>query len=353
MSSRREQDHFIRCFSLLFLFLLSFFSSRSQEQSCDFLMSYAKTNTRQAIKKYIVNTINRNPNQQDCFFENSVNLLKNNTNRDTIENIFNVWFAISKDECGPKLCYLNSLRETKAFKSEHCSILKSIYQKCPKDNIDHDYLFKAINCPSYTCEEIDSIFKTRTDTFDLNETKAITNLLAQRNCHTSRTYLKYNEEIITKEPTFNSLYNQAKIYQELNQKRDAYTFFAKAEKIARLPEQRAICYLGIARLLEKQNEYSKAKDFAQLASENDPINQESFVFLAQLFSKSEQICQPLSDYERCGLYLLIAQLYHKAGAKNERDKYLSKSGIEKILQEAKVKTVRLNCFINQEIELKK
>ena len=72
--------------------------------------------------------------------------------------------------------------------------------------------------------------------------------------------------------------------------------------MARLSEQKSVCFLGIAKLLEKQKQYEKAKEFGELASEMNPLNQESFVFLAQLFEKAITLCNFKSELESCGVY---------------------------------------------------
>ena len=221
-----------------------------------------------------------------------------------------------------------------------------------KSNLELKY--QAINCPEFTCLAIDTLFVT--DSLTLNQAKIISNLLTQRKCTSSKTYLKCNELVILKEPTFNSLYNQAEIYADLDSLNKAYLFYTRAEKTARLSEQKSACFLGIAKLLEKQKQYEKAKEFGELASELNPLNQESFVFLAKLFEKAIILCEFKSEFVQSGIYLLAAKLYTKAGLNNLKDEYIIKSRIDELIKKEIIKsnqTVKLGCFINKEIELRK
>lgn len=214
--------------------------------------------------------------------------------------------------------------------------------------------YQAISCIEFSCLAIDSLFTT--DSLTIDQAKIITNLLTQRNCTSSKTYLKCNELILTKEPTFNSLYKQAKIYADLDSINKAYIFYARAEKMARLSEQKSDCFLGIAKLLEKQKQYEKAKEFGELASEMNPLNQESFVFLAQLFEKAITLCNFKSELELCGVYLMTAKLYAKARLERLKNDCIKKSRID-VLTKAEViksnQTIKIGCFVHKEIELRK
>lgn len=214
--------------------------------------------------------------------------------------------------------------------------------------------YQVINCVELPCIATDSLFTT--DSLSIDQAKIIANLLAQRNCTSSKTYLKCNELIVQKEPTFNSLYNNAKTYASLDSTNKAYLFYTRAEKMARMAEQKSNCFLGIAKLLEKQKHYDKAKEFGELASELNPLNQESFVFLAQLFEKAIRLCGLESELAQCGIYLMIAKLYAKAGLESFKNDCIKKSKIDILTQHELIKsnqTIKIECFINKEIELRK
>lgn len=214
--------------------------------------------------------------------------------------------------------------------------------------------YQAIGCTEFSCLAFDSLFIT--DSLTIDQAKITSNLLAQRKCTSSKTYLKCNELIVSKEPTFNSLYNQANIYADLDSLNKAYLFYTRAEKMARMSEQKSDCFLGIAKLLEKQKQYDKAKEFGELASELNPLNQESFVFLANLFKKAITLCGLKSEVERCGLYLIVSKLYAKAGLESLKNDGIVKSRIDELVKKETIKpnqTIRIGCFINKEIELRK
>ena len=215
--------------------------------------------------------------------------------------------------------------------------------------------FQAINCIEFTCLGIDSLFASN-DSVTLDQAKIICNLLSQRNCTSSKIFLKYSEQVVLKEPTYNALFNLAKRYSKLDSLNKAYLFFTRAQKIARLEEQKSDCFLGIAKLLEKQKHYEKAKEFGELAAELNSLNQESFVFLAELFEKAISFCEFKSELTQCGMYLIIAKLYQKAGLNKVRDTYIVKSKIDELLKTATIQnnqTIKIACFIHKEIALRK
>jgi tetratricopeptide (TPR) repeat protein len=270
-------------------------------------------------------------------------LRKRDMNR-TIRNIFLFFFS---------LILFSTL--SVFSQNKNCSELIDSISSLKKQKINIELKYHAINCQEFSCLAIDSLISTN-DSITLNQAKIICNLLAQKKCTLSKTFLRCNELILSKEPTFNALYMQANIYAHIDSLNKAYLYYTRAEKISNLSEQKSDCFLGIAKLLEKQKQYEKAKEFAELASELNSLNQESFVFLAELFEKAVSICGLKSEIIQCGVYLLTSKMYNKAGLKDLSEKYKVKSRINELIKLETIKsnqTIKLGCFINKEIELRK
>jgi tetratricopeptide (TPR) repeat protein len=247
-----------------------------------------------------------------------------------------------------KLCESNGLLNVDSLWNYAASKQKDTAWQETRTKLEYQVLL----CEHYPCAKLDSLFLRRIGTASLEEAKIYASLLAQRQCAQSTSYLKAQQIISEKEPTFNSLFNQAKLLQKERRLSEASTAYAKAEKMARIPPQKSACYLGIAQCLEKQKINNKAKEFALLASEADPQNQESFLFLAQLYQKAEATCAFANEGEKLGVQLLIAQNLQKAGKKEEAAVYTNK------VNSIKTKTalpdkVKVGCFVNEEVELKK
>ena len=308
-------------------------------------------------KQEIFQILTKNPAQTDCFFEQIIAKNAPTTNVDSILNLFSIWKTVSPNPCKADFNNELFLIQNASIKTSipRCETLYTFYKQCGKSYFNHPLRNAAFDCENFNCESLDSLF-FQNGKIELEDAKKLSSLFAQKNCTNSSTYLKAQATIIEQEPNFNALYHQAELYRNANKMPEAYAYYAKAEKYASFQEQKSVCYLGIARLLEKQKEYSKAKDFGILATEADTKNQESFVFLATLYQKAESVCAFKAEVERCALSLLIAKMYAQAGKNTEKEQFIIKSKYDILVKAGTIipKTTQyLACFIDTEIELNK
>lgn len=389
----------------------------AQLNNCDSLVLLLKSKKLSEGRKLISKTLNLKPSQSTCFYQTAIkvydsSIVKSPSNvflKDSIFKILNLWNIVN-NSCEvlneeAKSYYLYQ-KDDKNYKENICPYLRTSFLNCqiaqfyPESILslnecflsnaynreqthysckleekiwsylnDHQKLtfnpewkiFKnrvrnaLLSCPFITCEKLDSLFLNEVEFQDLKETKRLNSILSQKNCVANKLYAATSEKIFAVEPSFNGLYQYAITNKKNGLLTNSYNYFIKAEKQANSKQQKSLCYQGIAELLELQKNYGKAKEFAQIAIENDPDNQESFVFLAHLFTKADSICT-LKSLEKSALYILIANNYKKGGLKAESDRYYEKSDIDNLIKKGTIgkgQKISLECFIKEEILLAK
>ncbi|MBC7391126.1 MAG: hypothetical protein H7329_18110 [Opitutaceae bacterium] len=389
----------------------------AQLNSCDSLRLFLKSHNLSEGRKVIFRTLNHQPSQGSCFYQTALeiydsSLVKSPSNtllKDSIFKILNLWSVIN-NSCEvlneeAKRYYLYK-KDDKHYKDDICPYLRTSFLNCqtaqfsPESilSLNECFLISTYNreetqysckleekiwlylnnhqqltgnpewkifknrvrnalltCPFITCAKLDSLFVNEIESQDLKAIKQLNSILSQKNCIANKLYAATAEKILIAEPSFNGLYNFGITSNKNGSLTKAYSSFIKAEKLAPSKQQKSLCFLRIAELLEVQKNYEKAKEFAQIAIENDPDNQESFVFLAHLFAKADSICT-LKSLEKAALYILIANNYKKGGLIAESNNYYQKSDIDNLIKKGTItkgqKTL-IECFIKEEILLTK
>jgi hypothetical protein len=302
--------------------------------------------------------LSKRQGQPDCFYEKSLILFKghsDNASLDSVKRICTVWESVNPNPCLATSTYTQFLADHYTSENQvlFCEAAHRTFSSCPGSTTSLRSKQLAILCPTFSCSSIDSLLD-KAFPLDLMETKKTISLLAQRGCTQGKTYEKLNQSLLDQEPSFNSLYHRAENDRETGKLNDAYHYYSKAEKIARSKEERSLCYLGIAKTLERQKNWAGAKDFATMAAETDAQNPESFVLLAQVLLVAEKECSFSSQEEKCALYLLVAQAYKCAKKTKEASNYFQKSSLGHLVpQTSPPSKIKLGCFINEEVELKK
>lgn len=380
----------------------------------DSLHFFAKTKDYKKARSFIYKTLNRKTTQTDSFFETSIALLDSagfnhadsakayfsvwrasSTHPWMIDNIKGKWFSkrwltTANDSYRLELEFYLSLFQKRGelpfeenahailhnylcdfiIRDSATHLVDSLWKwyvvpnlQSSRNELWHNKLTMAIQrqlftCPNLSCKAIDSlyfpfiIYKTQ----DLSFQKIAVNLLTQKGCTTSQSIINANQAVTISEPNFASLYAQGMSYKEIGSLQKAYHHFAQAEKISAIPQQKALCYLRIAEISQLQELYKQAKDFAQLALTYDPMNPESFVFLAKLYERALYVCRPLSLIDSCAIHLLIRTNYGLAGWHELANLHLEKSNLDALLKSGKIvlnQKQNLTCFINEEVVLKK
>lgn len=293
---------------------------------------------------------------EDCFYQSGLSLFEKDVlfSLDSAAKIYRVWQTVSTYHCLPSKVYLDLLRSRYSSGTQEvfCSEFKEHYSSCPKKEIPTGLKPYAVFCPSISCSDLDSLYKNE-DSLSLEQAKQLLSLLAQREC-TTGIYSSLNARILAHEPSYSGLFQQALIFKNAGNYSSSQHYFTQAEKLARSPDQKASCYLGIAETFKLQKNYGKAKDFASFAAEFEPTNPQSFLFLADLYLLAESECNFKIDEQKRALYVLIADCYLKAGNTQKESSYRTKS-IDKQSTNTNVypKKIQLKCFINENITLTK
>ncbi len=402
---------------LIFFLLISVGQVYAQLNNCDSLRILLRSKKLSEARKVISKRLNQHPSQSICFYKTALeiydsSIAKPSSNlllKDSILKILDLWRIVIND-CDllneEAKRYYQYRKNDKNYKEDICPYLRTNFLNCQISKfypeailslsecfLNNNYnreetlysckleesiwsylkvnqhfslqpeweIFKnrvryaLFSCPFISCDKIDSLFFSELESQDLKQIKRLNSILAQKNCVSNKLYAATLEKILDAEPSFNGLYQFAIINKIRGLTSESYTYYIKAEKLASTKAQKSLCYLGIAELLEIQKNYEKAKDFVHIAIENDPDNQESFVFLANLFLKAETICT-LNLSEKTALYILIAKNYRMGGLNADSEKYYQKSDIENLTKKGIIvigQKTKIGCFINEEVLLTK
>ncbi len=337
--------------------LLSSLPLRGQQLACSQVDSLLATKSPTQGTLFIFQTLSRLPRQPSCFYEKAIRLYQNRSDGgaiDSVERLCTLWETISPTPCPAKEAYLQFLADhfQSQTKDRFCRTAHELSEKCKEKKWSSRSLQLILLCPEFSCAELDTLLGN--DSLNLQESKKNMSLLAQRGCTHTKSYTRLSLAVLEKEPNFNGLFYQAELFREQGNTKDAYHYYAKAEKMSASKEEQAFCYLGIAKTLELQKNWAGAKDFATMSSEADPKNPESFVFLAHLLQVGEKICAFHSQEEKCALYLLIAEAFEQAKRTTDAQAYRQKSNQENPLKGPDTSAkVLLGCFINKEVSIKK
>jgi len=345
-----------RIFLSLFIYLFIQQIVKSQPRLCAHLDSLKVLGQNKNAKRFVFASLSM-PNlpKEDCFYQNGLSLFEEGVHfsLDSVEKIYRVWQTVCTRPCVPMTAYLEVMRRnyTPVTQDAYCNVFKELYSACQEEKIPSDLKPYGLLCPSITCQDVDSIYKTEKPSISIEQAKQLLSLLTQKECTNSALYTQTHLLILEKEPSFAGLFQQAQNYKNKGNQTESQHYFTKAEKLARTPEQKANCYLGIAETFQLQKNYGKAKDFASFAAETDNKNPQSFLFLANLYQLAEIECGFRSKEEKRALYTLIASCYDKGGDAETAASYRERSKRNSVEAPISTKTIQLRCFINENVTL--
>ena len=347
-----------RIFFSLFIYLFIQQTASSQSILCAKLDSLKAQGQIKTAKRFIFAQLSKSTlPKEDCFYQNGLSLFEENKHfsLDSVEKVYRVWQTVSTKPCVPMTAYLEVMRlnYSPTTQEAYCNVFKELYGSCQRGKIPTDLKPYGLLCPSLTCQDVDSIYKTEKASLSLEQAKQLLSLLSQKECTTSDLYTHAHLLILEKEPSFAGLFQQALNYKNKGNLTESQHFFTKAEKLARTPEQKANCYLGIAETFQLQKNYGKAKDFASFAAETDTKNPQSFLFLANLYQLAETECGFKLEEEKRALYAQIASCYDKGGDAKAAASYNERSKRNSGDTTVSPKTIQLRCFINENVTLTK
>lgn len=171
-------------------------------------------------------------------------------------------------------------------------------------------------------------------------------------CITSKTFEKVALQLYAINPSTDAAYFLGEYYLNAREQSKALDYFDTSVKLASGSDKAKKAYT-IASIVSNSDK-AKSKQMITLAIQNDASNGKYFLFLANLYANSISECGA-TPQEQAAIYKLAAITVEKAGTMDSRFKASATKTaadyLSKIDQKYKGKSVKINCWINETVQL--
>lgn len=224
---------------------------------------------------------------------------------------------------------------------------------------------KSVFEPYITCENLTSYCNNKfsSNTSNVFWLTYTSNNLFRKTCFSDPIFEKVTNKLEQTNPSSKTAFYLGYISLLKNEKEVAATMFNESATRETQIYEKAKTYYTIASIVYGINDIPNANLYIQKALQVDPSFGKAYLFLAQLYEISINVCTN-SDFERKAMYWLIATTIEKAGvadvslkpiADRQASDYLTKAPSKSEISKAgkSGKTVTFGCWINQTIEVPK
>lgn len=262
--------------------------------------------------------------------------------------------------------YFNKFKEGKSniskadviekYNSVNGLILKNA-KKYPENDGDYKRAIlatKALANDILTCDVLTPYFESN---FEKNKEDvawltASAGTLSEK-CKTSKALETVALQLDKLNPTTDSAYYLAEFYHNTRNPEKAITYFDKSMQLATPGFEKAKKAYTIASIMSNSDKV-KAKKMVEIAIENEPANGKYYLFLANLYANSLADCGASPD-EQAAIFKLASNVALKAGKTEARLKATSEKTsaeyLKKVAAKYKGKSVKINCWINENVQL--
>ncbi|MEQ9303660.1 MAG: hypothetical protein RJQ14_07045 [Marinoscillum sp.] len=210
-----------------------------------------------------------------------------------------------------------------------------------------------------TCEfiELNLVPKFEQNPEDLNIAKKVFSYSLKAKCTDQPYFTKAGETVFKSDPNFSlgkalgDKYYRSEDYAKANE------YYAKANQLTELPDQKFEALMGQASVAYKQGDFKKSRSMAYEALSVKPGSKEAFNLIGNLYYLSYETCKSgESRVKDRAVYFAAYEMYQKAGNSEQMESTRGQfPSIEDIFNEGyeEGKKITVDCWVNESVVIQR